>query len=77
MPQKRNPDAAELVRGKTGRIVGALHGAAHRDEGPAARLRQGHAGGQGGAFDAARRPVALHRGDGRHGRATWSRTRRR
>jgi argininosuccinate lyase len=24
MPQKRNPDAAELVRGKTGRITGAL-----------------------------------------------------
>ncbi len=24
MPQKRNPDGAELVRGKTGRIVGAL-----------------------------------------------------
>jgi argininosuccinate lyase len=24
MPQKRNPDAAELVRGKTGRIVGSL-----------------------------------------------------
>jgi argininosuccinate lyase len=24
MPQKRNPDAAELVRAKTGRIVGAL-----------------------------------------------------
>ena len=24
MPQKRNPDAAELIRGKTGRIVGAL-----------------------------------------------------
>jgi len=24
MPQKRNPDAAELVRGKAGRIVGAL-----------------------------------------------------
>ena len=24
MPQKRNPDAAELVRGKTGRVVGAL-----------------------------------------------------
>ena len=24
MPQKRNPDAAELVRGKSGRIVGAL-----------------------------------------------------
>jgi argininosuccinate lyase len=26
MPQKRNPDAAELVRGKTGRIFGALIG---------------------------------------------------
>ena len=25
MPQKRNPDAAELVRGKTGRVCGALH----------------------------------------------------
>ena len=48
MPQKRNPDAAELVRGKTGRIVGALDRPAHGDEGPAARLFQGHAGGQGG-----------------------------
>jgi argininosuccinate lyase len=26
MPQKRNPDAAELVRGKTGRVFGALAG---------------------------------------------------
>jgi len=26
MPQKRNPDAAELVRGKTGRVIGALVG---------------------------------------------------
>jgi argininosuccinate lyase len=26
MPQKRNPDAAELVRGKSGRVVGALNG---------------------------------------------------
>ncbi len=26
MPQKRNPDAAELVRGKTGRVYGALFG---------------------------------------------------
>jgi argininosuccinate lyase len=25
MPQKRNPDAAELVRAKTGRVAGALH----------------------------------------------------
>ena len=28
MPQKRNPDAAELVRAKTGRIIGALAGLA-------------------------------------------------
>jgi argininosuccinate lyase len=26
MPQKRNPDAAELIRGKTGRVNGALQG---------------------------------------------------
>ncbi|MEP7031870.1 MAG: argininosuccinate lyase, partial [Pseudolabrys sp.] len=26
MPQKRNPDAAELVRGKSGRVIGALNG---------------------------------------------------
>ena len=26
MPQKRNPDAAELVRAKTGRIIGAFTG---------------------------------------------------
>ncbi len=26
MPQKRNPDAMELIRGKCGRVLGALHG---------------------------------------------------
>ena len=26
MPQKKNPDIAELVRGKTGRVYGALDG---------------------------------------------------
>ncbi len=26
MPQKRNPDAAELVRGKSGRVIGAFNG---------------------------------------------------
>jgi argininosuccinate lyase len=26
MPQKRNPDAAELIRGKSGRVIGALTG---------------------------------------------------
>ena len=44
MPQKRNPDAAELVRGHSGRITGALVVADGHDEGPAARLFEGHAG---------------------------------
>ncbi len=26
MPQKKNPDVPELVRGKTGRVYGHLHG---------------------------------------------------
>ncbi|PJG85465.1 argininosuccinate lyase [Conservatibacter flavescens] len=26
MPQKKNPDACELIRGKAGRVMGALHG---------------------------------------------------
>lgn len=26
MPQKKNPDACELIRGKTGRVIGALNG---------------------------------------------------
>ena len=67
MPQKRNPDAAELVRAKTGRIVGALTGAADGDEGPAARLPEGHAGGQGRRHRRARRAVAVARRDDRHG----------
>ena len=45
MPQKRNPDAAELVRAKAGRIVGALNGAVDRDERAAARVSKRHAGG--------------------------------
>jgi argininosuccinate lyase len=35
MPQKKNPDVAELARGKTGRLIG----------GPAADVQQGPAGG--------------------------------
>ena len=30
MPQKKNPDVAELIRGKTGRLYGNLDGRAHR-----------------------------------------------
>ena len=47
MPQKKNPDFAELVRGKTGRVLGDLHVAARDAQGAAARVQQGHAGGQG------------------------------
>jgi argininosuccinate lyase len=38
MPQKKNPDVAELARGKTGRVTGTSRRAAHDAEGPAARL---------------------------------------
>ena len=48
MPQKKNPDIAELVRGKTRPGVRRSDGPAHHDEGPAPGLQQGHAGGQGG-----------------------------
>ena len=47
MPQKKNPDAAELLRAKAPRVVArltALHGALHALP---AHLQQGHAGGQG------------------------------
>ena len=46
MPQKKNPDAAELLRAKAPRVVAhltALHGVMH---GPPADLQQGHAGGR-------------------------------
>ena len=34
MPQKKNSDMAELIRGKTGRVYGDLVGAADDAEGP-------------------------------------------
>ena len=48
MPQKKNPDPLELVRGKTGRAIGRLTGWLATHEGAAERLQQGPAGGQGG-----------------------------
>ncbi len=47
MPQKKNPDLTELIRGKSGRLVGAADGARGADEGVAAGLQQGPAGGAG------------------------------
>ena len=67
MPQKRNPDAAELVRAKTGRIVGALDGALGGDQGIAARLSEGSARGQGRRDRRDRRAGVVARRDDRHG----------
>ena len=49
MPQKKNPDIAELARGKAGRLIGNLDRAAGHAEGAAAGLQPGSAGGQGTA----------------------------
>ena len=68
MPQKRNPDAAELMRAKVGRIAARVPGPAHGHEGPAARLFQGHAGGQGAGLRRPRQPGARRRRHDRHGR---------
>ena len=50
MPQKKNPDMAELVRGKTGRVYGDLMGLLTTLKGHSSGLQQGHAGGQGSGF---------------------------
>ena len=54
MPQKKNPDAWELIRGKTGRITGALHWLAHHIERPAHQLPARLAGRQRSAVRRAR-----------------------
>ena len=61
MPQKRNPDAAELVRAKAGAPHRHARRAAGGDEGPAARLCQGHAGGQGAGVRGRRHARAVPR----------------
>ena len=45
MPQKKNPDVAELIRGKTGRVYGDLMGLLTTMKGSAAGVQQGYAGG--------------------------------
>ena len=44
MPQKKNPDIAELVRGKAGRVIGGPDGAADDDEGLPLAYNKGYAG---------------------------------
>jgi argininosuccinate lyase len=48
MPQKKNPDSLELIRGKSG-ACSAIFGAVRHDEGPADDLQPRHAGGQAAA----------------------------
>ena len=46
MPQKKNPDAYELMRGKSGRLIGDLNAAAHHPQRPTSWLLQRSTGGQ-------------------------------
>ena len=62
MPQKKNPDAAELLRAKAPRVTASLTTLARRPARAAARLLQGPAGGQGGAVRRRRHDRALPRG---------------
>ena len=65
MPQKKNPDIAELARGKAGRVIGDLTGLLVDAEGPAARLQPRPAGGQGAAVRRGRPgPPGPRRADG-------------
>ena len=44
MPQKKNPDALELIRGKAGKVFAEATALVHRRERSAAGLQQRHAG---------------------------------
>ncbi len=68
LPQKKNPDIAELVRGKSGRLIGNLTGSAGDAEGPAAVVQPRPAGGQGAAVRLGPPGVARPVGDGRDDR---------
>ena len=74
MPQKKNPDPLELVRGKAGRVDRPPRRLAGDDEGAADRLQQGSAGRQGSAVRGGGYAARLARGDGvgrrRHRRST-------
>ena len=68
MPQKKNPDIAELARGKAGRLIGNLTGPARHPQGPAARVQPRPAGGQGAGLRLGRDPRGAAAGVHRHGR---------
>ena len=68
MPQKKNPDAAELLRAKAPRDRRPPRRAARRDARAAADLQQGHAGGQGAPLRRRRHARAVARGGARDAR---------
>ena len=69
MPQKKNPDVPELVRGKTGRVYGHLMSLLTLMKSAAAGLQQGQSGRQGAAVRyhryRTRQPARLRRHDSR------------
>ena len=73
MPQKLNPDVAELARGKAGTAIGRLTGPARDGEGAAARVQPRPPGGQAaGVRRAARRPRGARRAGGARRRTCGS-----
>ena len=68
MPQKRNPDAAELVRAKVGRIIGALTSLMVVMKGLPLAYSKDMQEDKEVAFDALDSSVAVARRDDRHGR---------
>ena len=68
MPQKKNPDSAELLRAKSPRVAADYLALLGHDARAAADLRQGHAGGQGAALRRDRHDRVLPRGDRRDAR---------
>ena len=75
MPQKKNPDAAELLRAKAPRIASGFLTLAGVMHGLAARLLEGPPGGQGGAVRRRRQPRAVPRGGGADARGPELRSR--
>ena len=83
MPQKRNPDAAELVRAKTGRIIGALQALLIVMKGLPLAYQKDMQEDKEGAMDALSALIAVDRRHDRHGarhgagRGAHARSRRR
>ena len=75
MPQKRNPDAAELVRAKAGRVIGALTGLLVVMKGLPLAYAKDMQEDKEQTFDALQTLSLCARRDDGHGAATWCPTR--